>query len=58
MRIFRKSAQNDKSYGATNTFMALNMRPLSVSRRVESGENILDNKKDVAVKTSEYGTMK
>ena len=51
--LIRKNQQKKPGYKGIEVAEALSLSPSSVSRIVESGENILDNKKDVAVKIAD-----
>ena len=48
--VLARVAVRNHGYKGIEVAEALSLSPSSVSRIVESGENILDNKKDVAVK--------
>ncbi|MDI6687999.1 MAG: transposase [Desulfobacterales bacterium] len=51
--VLAKVAVRNHGYKGIEVAEALSLSPSSVSRIVESGENILDNKKDVAVKIAD-----
>ena len=51
--VLARVAVRNHGYKGIEVAKALSLSPSSVSRIVESGENILDNKKDVAVKIAD-----
>ena len=51
--VLARVAVRNHGYKGIEVAEALSLSPSSVSRIVESGENILDNKKDVAVKIAD-----
>ena len=51
--VFARVAVRNHGYKGIEVAEALSLSPSSVSRIVESGKNILDNKKDVAVKIAD-----
>ena len=51
--VLARVAVRNYGYKGIEVAQALSLSPSSVSRIVESGENILDNKKDVAVKIAD-----
>jgi len=51
--VLARVAVRNYGYKGIEVAQALSLSPSSVSRIVESGENILDNKKDVAVKITD-----
>ena len=56
--VLARVAVRNHGYKGIEVAEALSLSPSSVSRIVESGKNILDNKKDVAVKIADMETLK